>query len=172
MEITGVQDIRKKVVDQMTGFGKLAFSRTLWPEILPSFPHLKLYHHTGVTLFRQDWGVDLVDVKKEDKVVSLTKRNVTDMMNEHESTKMFFDNRCLRRRGAIDPKKTLFRLARILNKTNCDHMSTWILTGTIAWTTALVRLDPIIPLPTFPGEVDESVLREIEEQLEEPATRL
>ena len=169
-----------QLVNQVIGFGKLAFTTTLalWPEILPRLPHMKLYYHTGVTLLRQDGKVDLIEVNKNGNVVRLNKRNVKDMMTE-ETRKMFFDNTCLVRRGALDTKKTLFRLARILNKSihynvtrlNCDHVSTWALTGNIAWTTKVFKVNPIIPLPTYPGEVDESVLRDIEKQLQEPATK-
>ena len=120
--------------------------------------------------------MELVDVNKNGNVIRLNKRNVMEMMTE-ATTKMFFDNTCLVRRGALETKKTLFRLSRILNKSihynvtrfNCDHVSTWALTGHIAWTTALFQVDPTIRLPTFPGEVDETVLRDIEEQLQEPA---
>ena len=165
------------LVKQVIGFGKLAFTRTLWPEILPFLPHLKLYYHTAVTLFRQDGEVDLVEVKKCGNVVRFNKKKAIEIEAEEKTTKMFFDNKCLVRRRALDTKRTLFRVARILNKTinynvtrfNCDHVSTWALTGRIAWTTALFEVDPKIPLPTFPGEVDERVLSEIEEQLQEPA---
>ena len=99
-----------------------------------------------------------------------------EMMTAELETAMFFDNNCLVRRGALDTKKTLIRLARVHNRSihynvtgfNCDYVATWALTGHIAWTTAVFPVDPIIRLPTYPGDVDENVLRTIEAQLQEP----
>ena len=55
------------------------------------------------------------DVNMNSNVVRLNKWNVMEMMTE-ETTKMFFNNKCLKRRGALDSKKTLFRLAQIYDK--------------------------------------------------------
>jgi hypothetical protein len=166
-----------KLKEQVIGFGKLAFTRHLWPDILPFLPHLK-YYHTGVTLLRQDGHVDLLEVTKDDNdnVFRFRKRNVMEMMTKEDETRMFFDNTCLARRNALDTKKTLFRCARIHNCSmnynltgfNCDKVATWCLTGHIAWTTAVFQIDPIIRLPNYPGDVDERVLRTIEAQLQEP----
>ncbi len=162
----------RELLDQAIGFSKLAFVRILWPEILPSLPHLKLYNHTGVTLLRRDGEVDLVEVNKFGNVVRTKMTNMTELLNG-ETSRMFFDNTCLIRRGSLDTRKTLFRLARILGRSvnynvtnlNCDHVATWVLVGRIAWTTAVFKVDANIQLPTFPGEIDGSVLLEIETQL-------
>jgi len=79
----------KELADQVIGFGNLAFTRTLWPEILPSLPNVDIYCHTGVTLLRKDREVELVDVNKTGgNIIRMNRRNVREMMNE-EKTKLF-----------------------------------------------------------------------------------
>ncbi len=51
-------------------------------ERLGSVRGLKLYRHTGVMLFHQNGGVDVVDVNRNGKVICLIKRNVMKMVNE------------------------------------------------------------------------------------------
>ena len=162
---------------QAIGISKLGFTRHLWPDILPLLPHHK-YYHTGVTLLRQDGQVDLFEVNKDDNnVFRLMNRNAREMIAAEKSPQMFFDNGCLKRRGALDTKKTLFRLARVHNRTfryhltgfNCDFVATWAISGRIEWTTAVRQWD--LPLPTYSGDVDKSVLLAIEEQLQEPGAK-
>ncbi len=89
---------------------------------------------------------------------------------------MFYDNRCMQRRGNIATKKCLFRLSRIVNRTvsyhltklNCDHMSTYNLTGHLAWATAIFMIDPLMNIPSARGEINEDVILKIEEQTGEP----
>ena len=164
----------KEFSDQVMGFGKLAFTRSLWPEISSYFPSPDLYYHTGVILPCQDGTSDLVEVKKCGNVVKLNKKEAVEMIAEQKKTRMFFDNTCLAHNEALDTKRTLFRVAKIINKSinytvnrlNCDHVATWILTGRVAWTTAVVQVSQCIPFPNIPGEVDEEVLAQIEELLQ------
>ena len=139
------------------GFAKLAFKRGLWPEVSDYLPSPDLYYHTGVTLPRQDGQVDIVEVKMCGNVVQLSKKEAAQLMEEQKKTRMFIDNRCLQYQGALDTKRTLFRLSRIMGKSinynptrlNCNHVAMWLLTGRIEWTTAVVQVNERIPLPDF-----------------------
>ncbi len=156
------------------GFGKLAFHRATWPELLPNLPGFEFFH-TGLTMARQDESTDLVEVAKMKDEFKIRMRKVTEAIAEQNHNKMFIDNQSLHHRHAVDTKKTLFRVSRVLNKTlsydvfrlNCDHLSTWLLTGLICWTTAAYELYLPVPGPQCQGEVDESVLQAIEGQLSE-----
>ncbi len=104
---------------------------------------------TGVSLKRRDGEVDLVDVNKYGNIIRSKKTEMHGLMNSGDLSRVYFDNRCLVRRGSLDTKKTLFRLARILDRSvnynvtrlNCDHVSTWVLVGRIEWTAAIFQVD-------------------------------
>ena len=125
-------------------------------------------------MVRRDQSLDFFEVKKEGDTFRFDQSDVRDIMMGCPYSEKFFDLTCLIRRGAIDSKKTFYRMSRIMGKTirydftrlNCDHISTWILRGNLAWTTAVLRINPLINIRIFPGEVDERVTREIDEQLQ------
>ena len=158
---------------QAIGFGKLAFRRPIWPEVLPKLKCLE-YYHTGVTMLRTDQKVDLIEVAK----ISCTEfkveiKEANEVIQEQHETNLFIDNRCLQKRGVLNTFHTLFRISRILNRSvsydltrfNCDHVATWLLTGIAGWTTANFVVDFPIKFK-FKGEIDDKILDEIEEQLE------
>ena len=161
------------LVGQTIGIGKLAFTRKLWAGIFPKLPHLQ-YFHTGITLRRCDGDVDLMEVNKVGSVFKLNKKRAADVINvDSENTELFVDNQCLRVRGALDPKKTLYRISRILGKTvaynltefNCDVIATWLLTGRLEWTTAKFEFHPTIK--DYPGEIKIGDLLSLEENLQD-----
>ncbi len=162
-----------ELTNQSMGFGKLVFLRTTWPDFIPHCLRIDAYCHMGVGLARRDGGVDFIEVKNDKGVFKVIKRNTLDAMLEERGSKTLYDNICLRRRGAPDPNRSLFRISRLLNKTveydvsqlNCDHIATSILTGDIAWTTGPFNVAPTVK---FPGEVTKLVMQGIENQLAEP----
>ncbi len=87
-------------------------------------------------------------------------------------TTMFFDNRCIKSRGAVDLKCSIFRISRMINKTvryqllrfKCDLVTIYFC-GHLAWTTALFKIDPAVRLPPGRGEINEVAIDEIEELL-------
>ncbi len=97
-----------------------------------------------------------MDVNKYGNVIRTKKTPMTALLNGGELSRLFFDNRCLVCRGVLDTKKSLFQLARILDRSvnynvtrlNCDHVATWVLVGRIEWTTAVFQVDPNIRTKT------------------------
>ena len=101
---------------QLAGFAKIAFKRGLWRE-MDYIPSPEFYFHTGLALPRQDGQADIFEVQFVGNLFRMRKKEAAQLIEEEAGTSMFFDNTSIPYKGAIDTKKTLFRLSKIMDKT-------------------------------------------------------
>ena len=103
-------------------------------------------------------------------------RDCLSAMNDNPTYQFIIDNRSLNHLGNVNPVKTLHRMSRIMGNRisygllslNCDHVSQWLLTGEIEWTTQVWVLPSSETVPAFPlGQIGRDQLIEIEQQITE-----
>ena len=79
---------------------------------------------------KKDGQIDVLEIKKEEDVFMFRKsEDIEEKLKSNSDGKIFFDNRCILKRGNIDFKKVLHRLKRIIDKSfaynvtrlNCDE---------------------------------------------------
>lgn len=86
------------------------------------------------------------------------------------NVKLRVNNLFLKKRFVLDLPKILFRLSVVANKTvsysirslNCDHISTWLMTGDLSWATGNLQAIASLVDHTFEGTLKKADFLEIE----------
>ncbi len=115
----------------------------------------------------------MYEVYVDERYAKLRKTTIQNS-NKDELSRMFFTTECIKRKGSLNLKFILYRIASIINltlnykyfKLNYDHVSTWILTGRVEWTTYTLlsrreRVDHVM-WQSYKGEVRQEDLEAIE----------
>ncbi len=132
------------------------------------------YFHTGLALRRADGGLDLAEVRVDLFNARLEVRDCLQVFHENPVKEFFLDTRSIKRRGNVDPIKTLFRMSMICGRRisyglltfNCDHIAQWLFTSDIMWTTKVWEVPESHLVPQFPlAEMNKDNLLAIEDHI-------
>lgn len=156
-----------EILDCAMGISKICLRQSL----LSDFPIMG-YWHTGIGLRRVDGGIDLVEIRVDWISAKIEIRDCLQAVAHSTTNEFMIDNSLIGSRGNVHPDRILFRIAMIIGKLVCyqppvivcDHISNFVHTSDILWTTGVIDLPP--GLPSFPfGSINREVLEEIEAKI-------